>query len=341
MTEVAVEATMPATTVIPKTSTTAGACFYEGSKNFWRTRTNVEVRITEHPACHLLEIITFNVDTEQEGNRIYVNLPLMYSKLNKEDIDNKVSSKIEELSRQRKTTNKGTKDECFQQIQREMISTYITSRLTLPSNPTLGSFQVNLTPMTGDVTVTETVTLPQNDGPDSPVIQQFERIDIEVISPPATLEPLFIQRRRKTTSADFAATLGALKEDSKKLNNAMCKAQKAAGLMLSSVQGFQHEMSRKRFSFDPEHMSIAKLRWLKAGRKVILLNTVDKVKKRLERYSLSDIPSKVSSNDKIRTLGLTPSKSTTKLPTIVSPRISEGLSSSKTQSKLPTAKRAQ
>ena len=341
MTEVAVEATTPATAIIPKRSSSAGVCLYEGSKNFWRTRTNVEVRIIEHPVCHLLEIITFNIDTEQEGNRIYVNSPLMYSKLNKEDIDNKVSCKIEELSRQRKTVNKEMKDECYQQVQREMISAYITSRLTLPSSHILGSFKIYLTPMTGDVTVTETETLPQNDGLDIPIIQQFERLDIEVISPPATLEPLFIQRRRKTTSADFAATLGALKEDSKKLNNAMSKAQKAAGLMLSSVQGFQHEMSRKRFSFDPEHMSIAKLRWLKAGRKVILLNTVDKVKKRLERYSLNDIPTKPSSNTKIPIPGLTPSKSTTKLPTIVSPRISEGLSSSKTQSKLPTAKRAQ
>jgi hypothetical protein len=68
---------------------------------------------------------------------------------------------------------------------------------------------------------------------------------------------------------------------------------------------------------------------------------VDKVKKRLERYSLNDIPTKKSSDTKISVPGLTPSKSTTKLPTIVSPRISEGLSSSKTQSKLPTAKRAQ
>ncbi len=336
-TEVVVEAVTPVT-ISSKTSASAGVCLYEGSKNFWRTRTNVEIRIIEHPVCHLLEIITFNIDTEQEGNRIYVNSPLLYSKLNKEDIDTKVSNKIEELSRQRKKANK---EECLQQIQREMISAYITSRLTIPTNTTTpGSFQINLTPMTGDVTIMDTVTLPQNDS-ETPIIQQFERLDIQVLSLPATLEPLFIQRRRKTTSVDFAITLGALKEDAKKLNNAMSKAQKAAGLMLSSVQGFQHEMSRKRFSFDPEHMSVAKLRWLKAGRKVILLNTVDKVKKRLERYSLNDIPTKKSSDTKISVPGLTPSKSTTKLPTIVSPRISEGLSSSKTQSKLPTAKRAQ
>jgi len=338
MTEAAAVETVTATNApVSKVSSSAGACLYEGSKNFWRTRTNVEVRIIEHPVCHILEIITFNIDTEQEGNRIYINSPLLYSKLSEQDIEAKVSSKIEELSRQRKKANK---DECFQQIQREMISAYVISRLTLPST-TPGSFIVSLTPMTGDVTISETMTVPQNNDPETPLLLEFERIDVQVMSPPSSLEPVYIQRRRKTTSADFAITLGALKEDAKKLNNACSKAQKAAGLMMSSVQGFQHEMSRKRFSFDPEHMSVAKLRWLKAGRKVILQNTVDKVKKRLERYSLNDIPTRPLADTNVKLNGLTPSKSTTKLPTIVSPRISEGLSSSKTQSKLPTAKRAQ
>ena len=48
---------------------------WEGTKNFWRTRENVDVRIIEHTDANALEIIGFSVDRHEEADRVFLCTP--------------------------------------------------------------------------------------------------------------------------------------------------------------------------------------------------------------------------------------------------------------------------
>ena len=81
--------------------------------------------------------------------------------------------------------------------------------------------------------------------------------------------------------------------------------------------GFQNFLSRA--TYDPETMSLARWRWVKSIRRVILQNAVAATTKRLERYSMSDFPSEMlAAEGNGPSAGgprrLKPSSSTTKLP---------------------------
>merc|ERR1712100_179925 len=86
----------------------------------------------------------------------------------------------------------------------------------------------------------------------------------------------------------FRQTLEDLKRDSRKLSLANSKAARKAGLAKSAVSAFTGCMSR--YTYDPEKMSAAKIRFLKAGRKIIVLK-ITALLERLERASMSEIPS--------------------------------------------------
>jgi len=289
-----------------------------------------------------LEVICFNIDTHQEdSSRIYVNGPLLYTKLSKSEIEEKIERKKEEFVRQRK---KVPTDELTRTYTRESAANYITSRLQIivdSANPSV--FHMGLIPMIGDETVEwlKDSFLLNEEGVEENIQTTCNILDIEIKAIPATLEPLFIVRRRKTTAADFQNTLGALRADAQSLSQAMNKAQRAAGLMVSSVDGFKNMVQHQRHSIDPENFSIAKARWLRAGRRVLLQNYVDKVRARLERNSLSALPSESVSKTGAALksqllISLPPSlKSTSTLPSLMP---IDNLSSSKTLNKQASLK---
>lgn len=344
--------TTPSTPTAPsRASSTAGSTLYEGTKSYWRTRTNVDFSIIEHPLLATIEVISYNSDIGIEAPRLYINMPLLYSKISKDEVDTKVDLKKEEYVRQRKRV---PYEELQQAITKELAVAYITLRMQVaPTNESSSGkkFEMQLIPMSGDTTVTDVITvttsapsapsLEDNDNDDNnncnteqiitTTTSEVQRIDILMKTMPEGLEPKFIPRRRKTNISDFHNTLNALRTDSASLSHAMNKAQKASGLMAASITGFQANLSRLRVTFDPESMSMAKQRWMRAGRKVILQITVTKVRTRLERYSLSALPSEsISSSGAalkkqlgISSSSMRPSQSTVKLPSlapILSPR---------------------
>lgn len=320
---------------IATTSKTGKSIIYDGNKYFWRTRSNVEVKIIDHPSVNCLEVVNFNIDAYAESSRIYLDKALLYSRLNKEDIDVKVSAKREEYTRQRKRV---ANEEIVEQIQKELVSAYVLARLSIVSNG--GSDRIALMPLSGDALIVDKVIsrITLEDNTESEVMEEISRLDLQFVVPPTALEPYFVPRRRKTTASDFQNTLDELRTDAASLNSAMKTAQKAAGLMVSSVEGFQHNMQRQRFTYDPESTSIAKIRWAKAGRRVILQNTVQNIRIRLERYSLSALETDtITASAKAMKSSRA---SSSQLPSLLSgrtmPAISEGLSSSKTAQKLPT-----
>lgn len=380
---------------------------WEGTKNFWRTRENVDVRIIEHTDANALEIIGFSVDRHEEADRVFLYADKVYKKLDNEELAERISSKREELSRMRKRV---PNDEIKSGLLQELSVNYILARLVpgLSTIPPMKRSSGSSSP-TPTLTATETITEDDNHSEgatsneaDSHQNEQLDTADKEAVPtdsgemgntelseegggatteeatetstesatrekklekkvskkklapevceprfsieftaltgdkkdpktgfidvlmtknpPEESIEHIVIKRaRKKATTKEFNQALRSLRQDSHKLNAAMSDAQRKAGLAVSSVEGFQNFLSRA--TYDPETMSLARWRWVKSIRRVILQNAVAVTTKRLERYSMSDFPSekqKVEGDGPSPGGGpsrrMKPSASTTKLP---------------------------
>jgi len=116
------------------------------------------------------------------------------------------------------------------------------------------------------------------------------KLDMVLQQKPCGVVGVVIPRRKKTTMVDFHKEMRALRADHAQLNQACSNAQRKAGLAVQSTNAFKN-MLRGRASLDDANLSIAQKRWIWAGRKVMLQNYVAAVHRRLERYSLSAVPS--------------------------------------------------
>ena len=323
---------------------------YEGTKNFWRTRENVDVRIIEHIDANAIEIIAFSVDKHEEADRIFLYADKVFKKLDNSELAEKISLKREELSRQRKRV---PNDEIKAGLLQDLSVQYVLARLS-PSTttiaPKVNGCDVSSPSTTSDVTKTipeETEEDNQNEEATSSVVEVLDQTRNGVVelqegggrdddttsaasmmleekrnapSVVLTCEPRFaidfvaltgdkkdpktgfidvlmpsnppndsiehiqvVRARRKATTKEFNQALRSLRQDSQKLNKAMSDAQRKAGLAVSSIEGFQNFSSRS--TYDPTTMSLARWRWIKSIRRVILQNAVAAYTRRLELFT--------------------------------------------------------
>ena len=75
---------------------------YEGSKNLWRWRQNVDIFIVSHKALQIFEVVCFIPHTVNEVSRIYLAHTLLEKRFNKEEIEEKIQSRKEFLLRHNK-----------------------------------------------------------------------------------------------------------------------------------------------------------------------------------------------------------------------------------------------
>ena len=66
-------------------------CIFDGTKFFWRSRTNLDVCIIEHGEVGVYEIIFYEPSCDVEARRVYIDQKLLRAKLDDEDIDSKLS----------------------------------------------------------------------------------------------------------------------------------------------------------------------------------------------------------------------------------------------------------
>lgn len=153
-----------ATGVLPDLSPNTGirhsvnrhATIYEGTKNFWRTRTNVDLTFVEHVDLAIIEIISFNPDSHKEGPRIYVDAKRLYGLLDETTIEEKVSAKREELVRQRKRV---PGEELRKGVIHSLANAYILARIALQDDAEPDAFGIVLQPSEGDKVDKETKQL--------------------------------------------------------------------------------------------------------------------------------------------------------------------------------------
>lgn len=121
---------------------------YEGSKTFWKTRTNLEILILSHAKHNCLEVIAFDPEKGVEARPLYIDSILLLSKLDQNKIQLKVEEKKESLIRQKKAAD-------VAQIRKEIVvngmNQFIISRLQIVDSDDSSSFHIHLAPMGEDI----------------------------------------------------------------------------------------------------------------------------------------------------------------------------------------------
>jgi hypothetical protein len=93
------------------------------SKNFWRQKINVDFKIVYHEPFDCLELISFNSDKCVESVRTYISKSGLEKKLPSEDIESKMNTKREELSKNRK---RETNEVIKKSVVKEMIINWLS-----------------------------------------------------------------------------------------------------------------------------------------------------------------------------------------------------------------------
>lgn len=252
---------------------------YHGSKHYWKQRCHVDYTIYWHKSKNIIEIASYNSDAHEEGERLFIDPDKLFERVDKEEVETKVRSKQEEMMRQRKP--RVLAEELAKTITAQMAVHLIVQRAVIRKELPEGvKFAVDISPQSGDEC--------QEDGR---LIYMRDR--------PEDFVDTAITRNKKASSSEFRQTLQTLQKDSKKLALECNKAARKAGLAKSAVSGFTGSL--RRYTYDPNTQSPALIRFLKAGRRIIAMNTVRKVTdllERLERKSMGDIPSPVRTDFK-------------------------------------------
>lgn len=126
---------------------------FDGSKSFWKTRTNLDILIASHKKQMCIEVVAYNAEVGVEAPRLYLSTMLLSTKINpqSEEFQGKVSTKKEALTRQKKTINSA---EITKEVYNEMMLNYILQRLGVVSDGVdlTKELKMTINPLTGDTT---------------------------------------------------------------------------------------------------------------------------------------------------------------------------------------------
>lgn len=105
---------------------------FDGSKSFWKTRSNLDILVASHKRQMCIELVAYNAEIGVEAPRLYMSTMLLSTKINpqSEDFLGMIAAKKEVLTRQKKTVNIG---EITKEVYNEMILSYIMKRLGVVS----------------------------------------------------------------------------------------------------------------------------------------------------------------------------------------------------------------
>jgi len=246
--------------------------FYTGSKFFWRTQKNIDVDIYLHILPHVIEVISFDPVKHREASRIYLNYYTIQSTLEKL-VAGDLEVKLKELAQDRFHS---LEDDTAlrEQLLLQRVITYILQRLQLDTSGHLGEMKF---------------------------VEQYGDSDLQsplLLSPPLTLVPVSLTRRRRTSAEEIEATINSISFDrtaigeainlatnyssslqkTKSKQNALSANLEAASRISAHVHGAIQYMSTKRWYND---VSLPKKRFIKAVRKVIRQALVNQTKANL------------------------------------------------------------
>eukprot|EP00981_Chlorochromonas_danica_P003177 scaffold633_cov288-Ochromonas_danica.AAC.12 len=101
---------------------------FTGSKNFWKTKTNLEIVIVFHPSFHLFEIIASDPASPSDEERLYVDYPRLRSKLDHELVEKATLAEQEAQLLESKVVDCG---EVQEEVVLRLAKDYLLARLQM------------------------------------------------------------------------------------------------------------------------------------------------------------------------------------------------------------------
>ena len=100
---------------------------FDGSKTFWKTRSDLRILIIKHVPFNCLEIISYDPVDGIEFPRFYLDSTIINSKFNVEAVEKSYTEQKEVSIRQKKITK--DKNEMISTIRNQMITQFVLSRV--------------------------------------------------------------------------------------------------------------------------------------------------------------------------------------------------------------------
>jgi hypothetical protein len=235
------------------TASTGIDIIFEGPKSYWKARVTLEIILVHHTHQQCLEVIVFHPDKNIEAPRIYINTSIVLGKLDKAELQKKVASKKETLTRSKKPFNQTM---LMKEVTKDILVNFVFPRLQLGVGV---EFTMVLVPQTGDMVADA----------------ETNRIEEQYASKPDSVLLHSAIFSKKVTNTDILAALGQYQDEAVALR----RATRAAELATSSVDGFKLILAeRKKWKL----LAPARLRWIKAINRVLIQQYVEKVRIRVD-----------------------------------------------------------
>jgi hypothetical protein len=303
---------------------------YEGQKFYWRLRLNVDLNFIFHRPEKLLEVISYDSDKSLELNRLYLHSDAVTEMISS-DLNFKVQELKKELSRDR--FKKVPPDsELIAKVGDNLMTQFILNRLIAVHENGVNVMKLSL--LSADTFDMTKIVLDREEaiaaglGEMGPEEGRAEGMELEntppslassssVLAPATSTGPqpsssspqipptigadssataakdskVKINRRRKTTSGEFDKALTSLRQNSMELNQACDRAAKLTELSSRSVNSFKDALKIHTHQFD-KTKPLDRFKW--AVHRVILNNTVDRVRAQLSQREKSKTPLRIN-----------------------------------------------
>lgn len=242
---------------------------FDGSKSFWKTRSNLDILIASHKKQLCIEVVSYNAEIGVEAPRIYLSSMLLSTKISpqSEEFVTKLGAKKEAFNRQKKSYSV---PELTKEVYNELMLNYIMQRLNVVSEGVdlTKELKMTISPMTGD-TVKD----------DDPTLVDF------VINCPPSLTPVTVNYQKKASASEISRAQHKMQVENAALRN----ATRLAELTASATENFKLMMEEKRrIAAEMRTFSNARLRWIKAINRVLIQNYIAAATRRLLNSSFAD-----------------------------------------------------
>lgn len=104
----------------------AAEVIFQGSKCYWRTRNTVDIMLVLHNDFNVIEVITYEPTIDKEAPRIYLENSILNTKIDQEEVQEKLRAAKEIILRRREAPNA---DKLLKEIINNAKTDYILNRL--------------------------------------------------------------------------------------------------------------------------------------------------------------------------------------------------------------------
>lgn len=218
-----------------------------------------------HSNAMTIEVISYDANAGKEAPRLYLSVPLLITKIDKDDCDRKVAMKKEIILRKRKDFKH---TEVMKEVMNEAMVAFILSRLAIAESTDSADIVVEMVPISTDI-----------------IDEETGKMDV-ICECPGRFTPVVVNYQKKASATEMKKAMHELHAETMRLQ----QATKMCELVTSSVDGFKLMLAEKmRLEKEIKAMySEARLRWINAINRILVQNYIAKVHDRLMNSNVRD-----------------------------------------------------